>query len=137
MAGGGIDPDPVWREEAGPTRVDRRQERDGDGWGLRRRWLGLRWRQDWPAAAHHGGACGTVLGQRSRGGGSRRLARAEAREAPGGGEVQARWPCSGEAGRCGLEHAMASGGAVSGRGAREELQEMVPKTTTSFQKNGH
>ncbi|KAI5006251.1 hypothetical protein ZWY2020_033494 [Hordeum vulgare] len=100
MAGGGIDPDPVWRGEAGPTRVGRWQERDGDGWGLRRRWLGLRWRQDRPAAAHHGGACGTVLGQRSRGGGSRRLARAEARKAPGGGEVQARWPCSGEASRC-------------------------------------
>ncbi|KAI4972944.1 hypothetical protein ZWY2020_006911 [Hordeum vulgare] len=82
------------RCSAGEADAGRQGERDDDGWGLRRRWLGLRWRQDRPAAAYHGGACGTVLGQRSKGGGSRRLARAEAREAPGGGEVQVRWSCS-------------------------------------------
>ncbi|KAI4963696.1 hypothetical protein ZWY2020_011187 [Hordeum vulgare] len=82
MAGGGIDPDPVWRGEAGPTRVGRWQERGGDGWGLRRRWLGLRWRQDRPAAAHIGHQ--SAMLERPRGGGAKLAGRGSKAPAAGG-----------------------------------------------------
>ncbi|KAI5022377.1 hypothetical protein ZWY2020_059107 [Hordeum vulgare] len=79
----------------------------------------------------HAGPCsGSALEEEGAGGSlGQRLRRLQ--EA---GRCRRGGPAPREAGRCKLEQAMASGGAVSGRGAREELQETVPETTTSFKK---